>query len=539
MKRALLSWSSGKDSAWALHLMRSSAVGTGVEIAGLLTTFNQAADRVAMHAVRRTLVEAQAAAAGLPLRAVELPWPCSNEEYESRMAEACRSAVADGFEAIAFGDLFLRDIREYRERKLAGSGLEPLFPLWELPTRELALEMIRAGLRARITCVDKKQLDASFAGREFDLAMLADLPPQADPCGENGEFHTFAYDGPMFQHPIPVEAGELRDADGFVFADLKSIGEPAKGAAARRPAIVSMISSATEIVHALGALPWLVGRSHECDYPAEVRALPACTAPRFAVDGDSREIDSLVRQSMAESLSVYQVFDDVLERLQPTHILTQIHCEVCAVSLRDVERSVAARLASRPVVVSLQPFSLAEVWEDIRRVARSLEIEARGEQVVAQFQERMRSIADITHGTRAVAPRPRLACIEWIEPLMPTANWMPELIEMAGAENVQWRTWEDLAAADPDIILAMPCGFDLERAVSEMYWLTARDGWDRLRAVRNGRVYVADGNQYFNRPGPRLVESLEILAGIVHPEVFTPRHTRSAATAFPLPASAI
>lgn len=216
MKRALLSWSSGKDSAWALHRMR----GQGVEIAGLLTTFNQAAGRVAMHAVRRALVEAQAQASGLALHVVELPWPCSNQEYESLMAEACRAAVAAGIEAIIFGDLFLRDVRQYRERALAGSGLEPLFPLWEMSTRGLAHEMIRAGLRAKITCVDKKALDSSFAGREFDLALLADLPPHADPCGENGEFHTFAYAGPMFHHPIPVAAGELRDADGFVFADL-------------------------------------------------------------------------------------------------------------------------------------------------------------------------------------------------------------------------------------------------------------------------------------------------------------------------------
>jgi len=216
LKRALLSWSSGKDSAWALHLMRSR----DVEISGLLTTFNQAADRVAMHAVRRTLVEAQAEAAGLRVRAVELPWPCSNEEYEARMAEACRTAVAEGIEAIVFGDLFLRDIRAYREQKLAGSGLDPLFPLWDIPTHELAREMMRSGLRARITCVDKKQLDASFAGREFDEALLADLPAGADPCGENGEFHTFAYAGPMFRHPIAVAAGELRDADGFMFADL-------------------------------------------------------------------------------------------------------------------------------------------------------------------------------------------------------------------------------------------------------------------------------------------------------------------------------
>ena len=212
--------------------MRSGGVEMGVEIAGLLTTFNQAADRVAMHAVRRTLVQEQAAAAGLPLRAVELPWPCSNEEYESRMAEACRAAVADGFDAVVFGDLFLRDIREYRERKLAGSGLDPLFPLWEIPTRELAHEMIRGGMGARITCVDKKQLDASFAGREFDLALLADLPAQTDPCGENGEFHTFAYAGPMFQNPIRVAAGELRDADGFVFADLVGQASACRSAAA-------------------------------------------------------------------------------------------------------------------------------------------------------------------------------------------------------------------------------------------------------------------------------------------------------------------
>ena len=214
MKRALLSWSSGKDSAWALHVMR------GYHIAGLLTSFNAAFDRVAMHAVRRELVEAQAKAAGLPLRAVDLPWPCSNSQYEALMAGACRQAVEDGIDAIVFGDLFLRDVREYRERMLRGTGLEPLFPLWEIPTHDLAQEMIRSGLRARITCVDKKVLDASFAGREFDAAFLADLPPGVDPCGENGEFHSFAYDGPMFHHPIPVTAGELRDADGFVFADL-------------------------------------------------------------------------------------------------------------------------------------------------------------------------------------------------------------------------------------------------------------------------------------------------------------------------------
>jgi uncharacterized protein (TIGR00290 family) len=223
LKRSLLSWSSGKDSAWALHVLRQQ----GIEIAGLLTTFNSAVDRVAMHAVRHVLVDAQAAAAGFPLRAIPLPWPCSNQQYESLMTEACRAAVAEGIDSIAFGDLFLRDVRAYRERALAGTGLEPLFPLWDLPTAELAREMIGTGLRGRITCIDKKALDASFAGREFDSALLADLPPHVDACGENGEFHTFAYAGPMFRHSIPITAGELRDADGFIFADLLPATESA------------------------------------------------------------------------------------------------------------------------------------------------------------------------------------------------------------------------------------------------------------------------------------------------------------------------
>ena len=297
------------------------------------------------------------------------------------------------------------------------------------------------------------------------------------------------------------------------------------------PRIVSMISSATEIVDALGALPWLVGRSHECDYPEAVRALPVCTAPRFAVDGDSREIDKLVRQSMAESVSVYQVFDDVLERLQPTHILTQIHCDVCAVSLRDVERSIAARLPSNPQVVSLNPASLGDVWNDIRRVARALGISDRGEDLVARLQARMQNVAARVQS----APRPRLACIEWIEPPMCAANWMPELVEMAGGTLALWRTWDELVAADPDAILVMPCGFDLDRALREMHWLTERPEWSGLQAVRSGRVFVADGNQYFNRPGPRLVESLEILAQILHPEIVPALHDSSAVTAFPLP----
>ncbi len=215
-KKILLAWSTGKDSAWMLHVLR----GQGAPAAALLSTFNDAADRVAMHGVRRTLAEAQAEAAGLPLWQVPLPWPCSNEEYEARMAQACRRAVAEGFDAIAFGDLYLADIRAYREKQLAGSGLEPVFPLWQMPTDALAREMIAGGLRARLACIDTRVLDPSFAGREFDGQLLEAFPAGVDPCGENGEFHTFAYAGPMFAAPLAIETGERHTAGDFLYTDL-------------------------------------------------------------------------------------------------------------------------------------------------------------------------------------------------------------------------------------------------------------------------------------------------------------------------------
>ena len=218
--RLLLSWSSGKDSAWTLHRLRQTGA---YSIAGLLTTLNSAFDRVAMHSTRRTLLEAQARAAGLPLATIPLPWPCSNLDYEARMREACASAVASGVECVAFGDLFLEDVQRYREENLAGTGLKPVFPLWKLDTRRLAEEMIDNGLRARLVCVDPRKLAADFAGREFDAALLRDLPPHVDPCGENGEFHTFVYAGPMFSEPVPIETGEVIERDGFVFADVRLI----------------------------------------------------------------------------------------------------------------------------------------------------------------------------------------------------------------------------------------------------------------------------------------------------------------------------
>ena len=216
-KKILVSWSSGKDSAWTLHVLRQRGE---YEIAGLVTTINSAFDRVAMHSSRRALVEMQAAAADLPLVAVPLPWPCSNQQYEAAMKALCDRAVTDGIQAIAFGDLFLEDIRAYRERQLKDTGLQPLFPLWKIPTDTLAREMIRSGLRARLVCVDPRKLAPGFAGREFDEQLLRDLPAAVDPCGENGEFHSFVYAGPMFNRPIPILAGECVERDGFCYADM-------------------------------------------------------------------------------------------------------------------------------------------------------------------------------------------------------------------------------------------------------------------------------------------------------------------------------
>ncbi len=217
MTKCLISWSTGKDSAWMLHVLRTAGE---VEPGALLTTINEAADRVAMHAVRSRLLEAQAASVGLPVWAVPIPSPCSNEFYEKTMSEVVARAVAEGYTHIAFGDLFLEDIRRYREERLAGTGLTPIFPLFDADTGALARSMSRAGLKARITCVDPRALDRRFVGREFDMQLLADLPATVDPCGERGEFHTFAYDGPMFAHRVAVRTGEVVERDGFVFADL-------------------------------------------------------------------------------------------------------------------------------------------------------------------------------------------------------------------------------------------------------------------------------------------------------------------------------
>lgn len=298
------------------------------------------------------------------------------------------------------------------------------------------------------------------------------------------------------------------------------------------PRIVSLIAGATEIVSALGFEAQLVGRSHECDFPPAVERLPVCTSPKFAVEGLSYEIDQRVKAVLQESLSVYRVDAGLLERLQPTHVITQSQCEVCAVSLKDIEQAVCQFTSSRPAIVSLEPNSLADVWADIRRVGVSLGAGERAEDLIANLQQRL---DDISARAQTSDVRPRVAYVEWIEPLMAGGNWMPELIEMAGGVNLfgeagkhsPWMTWEELVAADPDVIFIAPCGFDIRRTVDETPPLTGKPDWRNLKAVRSGRVVAADGNQYFNRPGPRLAESLEILAEVLHPGLFHFGHEKT------------
>lgn len=289
--------------------------------------------------------------------------------------------------------------------------------------------------------------------------------------------------------------------------------------------IVSLLPSITEIVCALGLREQLVGRSHECDFPAGLDVLPALTAAKLDAARPSREIDDRVKQLVSEGLSVYRVDADRLRTLEPEVVLTQDHCEVCAASLSDVEDALAQWTNTKPRVVSLDPRKLEDVWSDIERVAEGCDVPERGLALAAALRARCDAL---TARARATQTRPRVACVEWIDPLMAAGNWVPELVERAGGANLfgtagehsPWLDWETLRDADPDVIVVMPCGFDIPRTRAEMGPLEAQPGWQDLRAVREGRVHVTDGNQYFNRPGPRLIESLQILCTLLHPEVF-------------------
>ena len=283
------------------------------------------------------------------------------------------------------------------------------------------------------------------------------------------------------------------------------------------------------MVCALGLEHLLVGRSHECDFPESIQWLPVCTEPRFDVNGTSREIDERVKATLQNELSVYRVFDNVLRELRPDLILTQSQCVVCAVSDRDVVLALGDWPGPRPRVWSLQPHALKDVWRDIADVAEAIGAVEQGKQLLQSLHQR---VAKISERALAQPSRPTVACLEWLDPLMAGGNWVPELVELAGGINLfgcagkhsPWMTWNDLCARDPDVIVALPCGFDLRRTTLEMKRAALHPGWKELRAVRAGRAFVTDGNQFFNRSGPRLVESLEILAEILHPAEFQFAH---------------
>lgn len=289
--------------------------------------------------------------------------------------------------------------------------------------------------------------------------------------------------------------------------------------------IVSLLPNATEIVCKLGMGDQLVGRSHECDFPEDVTSLPALTEAKVATDTSSKEIDDRITELLQKGMSVYDVNTSLLEELKPEVVITQTQCEVCAASESEVKNALQQLEGASPQLVSLEPTNLNGVFNDILSVSMALNLEEEGTRVVNRLKERMHSIKNIT---TTLPLRPKVACIEWIDPLMTAGNWMPELVEMAGGSNVATQqgehshfiNWQDLQQEDPDVMVLMPCGFDMQQTESEFHKLTQHPGWDELKAVRNKRVFITDGHQYFNRPGPRIVESLQILAELLHPEVF-------------------
>jgi iron complex transport system substrate-binding protein len=290
--------------------------------------------------------------------------------------------------------------------------------------------------------------------------------------------------------------------------------------------IVSLLPACTEIVCALGCGSQLVGRSHECDFPPEIRSFPVCTAPRLDPAGSSAEIDSRINSLSQSGSSIYQIDAALLERLRPDLILTQSQCAVCAVSQADLEKALPPPPAPRPEILSIAPARLTEVWRDIQTIAAALGVTEEGQALLWRLKNR---VVDVIQKTCLIKRRPVVACLEWLDPLMASGNWMPEMVELAGGRNLFGEAgrpsarleWENLAEADPDVLVLLPCGFDLARARREAGALGTRPGWRKLRAVKSKNVFLTDGNAYFNRPGPRLVDSIEILAEILHPKLFS------------------
>jgi len=289
--------------------------------------------------------------------------------------------------------------------------------------------------------------------------------------------------------------------------------------------IISLLPAATEIICALGLEQNLVGRSHECDYPETVKKLPICSEAKFIPGSSSKQIDDQVKEILTDALSIYTIDKDLIKSLNPDVVITQTQCEVCAVSLKDVEEALENLLDKDASIISLEPNTLTDIFADIKRIAAELNVKAEGELLLERLEER---IDIIRHKLKFITDKPTVACIEWIEPLMLAGNWTPELVDIAGGRSILTENgkhspfvdWDDIRLQDPDVIVVMPCGFSIERTMKEMNILLALPGFDELKAVKSNRLYIADGNQYFNRSGPRIVDSIEILAEIINPKQF-------------------
>lgn len=295
--------------------------------------------------------------------------------------------------------------------------------------------------------------------------------------------------------------------------------------------VLSLLSSTTEIIYALGCGDRLVGRSHECDYPAEVSELPICTIPKFNVDGTSREVDDEVKSLVQSALSIYYINEKLLKELKPDIIFTQSQCEVCAVSVSDVENALKNITGLSSRVISVEPNSIEDIFNDILTIAEILNVRKKGKELVELIKAKIDSTEKIVYQKSS----PSVAAIEWIDPLMAAGNWVPQLIRVAGGKNLfgeagkhsPWMKYNDLVEQDPEIIIVMPCGYDIKKSLIEIKTLESKKGWGSLKAVRNRNVYITDGNQFFNRPGPRIIESLEILLEIIHSDFSESKHIDS------------
>ncbi len=295
--------------------------------------------------------------------------------------------------------------------------------------------------------------------------------------------------------------------------------------------ILSLLSSTTEIIYALGCGDRLIGRSHECDYPRAVSKLPICTFPKFNVDGTSREVDDEVKSLVQSALSIYYINEKLLKELKPDIIFTQSQCEVCAVSVSDVENALKNITGLFSRVISVEPNSIEDIFNDILTIAEILNVRKKGKELIDLIKAKINNTEKIVYQK----PNPSIAAIEWIDPLMAAGNWVPQLIKVAGGKNLfgeegkhsPWMKYNDLVDQDPEIIIVMPCGYDIKKSLIEIKTLESKKGWGSLKAVRNRNVYITDGNQFFNRPGPRIIESLEILQEIIHPDLSEFKHIDS------------